>query len=373
MIKILLDPQIFNLQKFGGISRYYTEIYNDFENRNDVLIQCPLLYTDNIHFRESPLFRNSYQKKFNLLIKLSKIFRYFKPGKLKNRSKERTLEMLQKQQTDVFIPTFYDPYFIDQIRDTPFVLTVYDMIHELYPEYFLNDTATVPNKKLLLEKADKIIAISESTKKDILKLYPHIPERKIEVVYLAYTINTEIVNTIQVPENYILFVGNRTIYKNFIFFLNSAAPILTERPNLSIVCAGGNEFSTEEVQLISKFGLTSQVIQRDFMDAELSSYYSKAICFIFPSEYEGFGIPVLESMACGCPVILANHSSFPEVAGDAGIYFKLNDQNDLREKICLLLDNNNIREKYRLKGIEQASRFTWKKTAEESLKIYQSI
>lgn len=373
MIKILLDPQIFNLQKFGGISRYYTELYTAFKDDHQVEIKCPLLYTDNIHFRGSLLFKDSYQFKMNFFIKWNKIFRKFSPKKLIKKTGEKTLRILNTQDVDVFIPTYYDPYFMSDIKNTPFVVTVYDMINELYPQYFTNDTVTVPNKKLLIEKATKIIAISESTKRDIINIYPDTVAGKIEVIHLAHTITTDRLAAIIVPDQYILFVGNRTVYKNFIHFLKAAAPILAEKLTLYIICAGGNEFSKEEKELIDKLALTDRVLQKNFEDSELASYYSHAQCFVFPSEYEGFGIPVLEAMACGCPVILANHSSFPEVAGEAGIYFDLKNESDLREKIILLLNNEEMRKDYAKKGLAQAEKFTWKKTAEKSLKVYQSV
>ncbi|MGY0039758.1 glycosyltransferase [Pedobacter sp. NJ-S-72] len=153
-----------------------------------------------------------------------------------------------------------------------------------------------------------------------MRIYPNIPAEKIDIVYLAHTIKTEVQTEVQTPENYILFIGNRTVYKNFIFFLKAVVPILKNRKDLFILCAGGNDFNEEETQLISESGVGDQLIQRNFKDSELADYYKKALCFVFPSEYEGFGIPVLEAMACGCPVVLTNHSSFPEVAGDAGIY-----------------------------------------------------
>jgi len=373
MTRILLDPEIFIIQEFGGISRYYTELYSAFENNSETKITCPILYTDNIHFKESPLFEYSYQKRNSFLIKCSELVRSYLPRKLKKKSKAETISLLKKQEFDVFIPTYYDPYFLPYLENKPFVLTVYDMIHELYPHYFTNDKTTVPNKKILIESAAKIIAISESTKRDILRIYPSIPAQKIDIVYLAHTIKMDAQTEIQTPENYILFVGNRTVYKNFIFFLKAALPILRNRKDLFILCAGGNSFNEEEIQLINESGVRDQLIQRNFKDSELADYYKKALCFVFPSEYEGFGIPVLEAMACGCPVILANHSSFPEVAGDAGIYFKLNHAADLKEKLILLLDNPDIRNDYKLKGLTQASKFNWKKTTDECLKVYQTI
>lgn len=373
MIKILFDPQTFNDQKFGGISRYYTELFTQFKEVKEVQIDCPLFYTDNIHYQESCFFEDSFQNKQQFLIRFSKIIRPYLPRKLKKRNTEKTIELLKEQQFDLFIPTYYDPYFVTHLKDKPFVLTVHDMIHELFPHYFENDLTTVPNKKLLIKKATKIIAVSENTKKDILSYYPQTDPSKIEVVYLAHSIKPESSTTTELPKKYVLFVGNRSLYKNFDFFLKAMAPALKLHPDTHLLCAGGNAFTAAELQLIASLDIEAQVVQQNFRDEELSAYYKQALFFVFPSEYEGFGIPVLESMACGCPVILANHSSFPEVAGDAGVYFELNNHDDLTSKINMLLNEPEQRTAYRLKGIAQLKKFSWKKTAAESLAVYKKV
>ncbi len=302
---------------------------------------------------------------FSLGIKVKKL--------LKRKSFAATQDILHQQKIDLFIPTYYDPYFLTEIGSKPFVLTVYDMINELFPQCFPEDLTTIPNKKLLMEKATKIIAISESTKRDILSLYPHIEESKIEIVYLGFTIIVDSELDLKLPENYILFIGNRGLYKNFDFFLHSIAPLLKKNKNLFLVCAGGNSFTSKELEMINELKVADQIIQRNFKDNELGTYYKNAKCFVFPSEYEGFGIPVLESMACGCPVVLANHSSFPEVAGEAGIYFELNKEVDLRNKIENLLNDNNLRTQFKIKGLKQVKKFSWEICAERVFKIYQSL
>ncbi len=367
-MKIVLDPQTFNLQKFGGISRYHTEMMLEWQKMPGVSVECPIVYSDNLHLKEAGLFRSFRNALLNpglwpkfINKKVSKIY--------KKKNIAASVKALQKQDFDVFIPTYYEPYFLEFIGSKPFVLTVYDMIHEILPQYFTRDKHTVGNKKLLMEKAAKIIAISESTKNDILKIYPHIPADKIEVVYLSYSIKHDDSVRLMLPEKYVLFVGNRSDYKNFVFFLKSIAPTLQSEKDLYLVCAGGNGFNSKEQKMIADLGVSEKLIQKNFEDNELASYYSGAKCFVFPSEYEGFGIPVLEAMACGCPTVLAHHSSFPEVAGDAGVYFELNNEIDLRSKIVNLLQDEPLRQQYIDKGLAQAQKFSWQKTARESLEI----
>jgi glycosyltransferase involved in cell wall biosynthesis len=370
MLKILLDPQIFNEQLFGGISRYYTEIYSEIKKNKHINIDCPLLYTENIHFKESQLFLDSYQHKMNLFIKYGNILKYFSPRKLKRRNQKHFVKLLEQGEFDVFVPTYYDTSFLSYTQK-PFVLTVYDMIHEIFPQYFTNDTVTVPNKKLLLEKASKVIAISQSTKADILTIYPHISAEKIEVVPLSYSIKPPTEKKPDLPDKYLLFVGNRWVYKNFTFFIKAVSSLLREDPELVLVCAGGNRFTEDELNLIAELNLTDKVVQQNFEDNELYHYYKNALCFIFPSEYEGFGIPVLEAMACDCPVILANHSSFPEVAGEAGLYFELNNASDLKMQVSALVNNQELRSHYIQLGSEQIKKFSWEKTANECLEVFK--
>ncbi len=365
-MEIVIDPQIFNEQKFGGISRYYSEIYQNLSKKDDIGIKLPITYSENLHIKGSIDNFDFY----NFLVSIN-FFKRKLIRKIKKRDFKKLKKIFKSQSYDLVVPTYYNTHFLEYIGDKPFVLTVYDMIHEIFPQYFINDLYTVKNKKVLMEKAKKIIAISESTKRDIVKIYPHIDSSKIEVVYLSHSIKTSKIISVSLPKRYILFVGNRTIYKNFIFFLKSVAQILVDDSSLNIVCAGGNHFNDEEIKLIEDLDVKSQIIQQNFEDDDLSTYYSNAICFVFPSEYEGFGIPVLESMACGCPVILANHSSFPEVAGDAGVYFELNNEYDLSNKITDLLNDEELRKEFICKGLEQVKKFSWEKTAYECLKVYQ--
>ena len=368
-MKILLDPQAFNDQKFGGVSRYHTEMYVELSKMDGVTVDCPILYSDNLHLKEAGLFQTWRNDLFGKSW-LPKFIRKKIGKKTRRKNTKLAKKAIAKCDFDVFVPSYYSAYFLDYLKGKPFVPTVYDMIHEIFPHYFPKDKFTIANKKILIENATRIIAISESTKQDIIRLYPHVDASKIDVVYLSYSIKKDKVN-LNLPKNYILFVGQRWIYKNFIFFIKSVAPLLKSNPDLHVVCAGGNAFTPEELDLFKELGVSAQLIQQNFQDNELATYYSNARCFVFASEYEGFGIPVLESMACGCPVVLANHSSFPEVAGDAGVYFELKNAEDLKNKVSDLLENESLREAYIQKGLLQAQKFSWKKTAEESLKVFQ--
>ena len=367
-MKILLDPQIFNSQKYGGISRYYTEIFTRLATDNDIIF--PAYNVQNIYFNESSLI-TLRQKAYSFYIRILSKFRIRRIENTNERNSVFFKNKVLRQQFDLFVPTYYDSYFINYIGSKPFVLTVYDMIHELFPEFFLNDKMVVPNKKYLMEKATRIIAVSENTKKDIINIYPHIDSSKIDVVYHGSSIKVNKIESVTLPEKYILFVGTRSNYKNFIFLVHSIAELLKNDKELHLICAGGGDFNSIETAMISELGLERQIIRKNFNEDELGYFYNRAICFVFPSMYEGFGIPVLESMTCGCPVVLGKHSSFIEVAGDAGVYFDIDSTEDLKNKIQSLIEDKSLRNEISLKGLGQAKKFSWEKAASECLSVYK--
>ena len=245
------------------------------------------------------------------------------------------------------------------------------VIHELFPKYFESNDPIAKNKLLLMEKATKIIAVSQNTKKDIIRIYPQIDAEKIEVIYHGNSIKIDTTVSVQLPSNYILFVGVRENYKNFNFFINAINELLKNDSTLHVVCAGGGKFNQKEIQFIKSLGFENQIVHKNFKENELGQFYKKAKCFVFPSMYEGFGIPVLEAMACGCPIVLGHHSSFPEVAGNAGVYFDLNNSEDLKNKINQLLNDENLRNDYIEKGFAQVQKFNWESAAEQCFELYK--
>ncbi len=370
-MKLLLDPQIFE-QRFGGISRYYAEIYRYFKNKGDTIIHCPMLFSENLHLQHYSLQPKLLTAFFNNRL----IKKYVSKSFLYNKNKLLTSKILGWKTHSLFIPTYYGTYFLKDLNDTPFVLTVYDMIHELFPEYFLNDSITSPQKKTLIEKASKIIAISENTKKDILKFYPLTDPEKIKVIYLNHSIDTKNeaknINTIMNGKKYILFVGNRYGYKNFTWFAQSISGWLLEK-NINLLCLGGFALNEKEKHLIDSLGINKLVTQYNFKDNELAQFYTNAIAFIFPSLYEGFGIPVLEAMFCECPVLLPATSSFPEVAGDAGIYFQLDKPATLTDALDKLLKDDVYKKNTISSGKKQSALFSWSNTMEQVLEVYGEV
>ena len=365
-MKILYDHQTFTLQKYGGISRYFYELICEFDKIQSVQVRTSLLVSDNHYISD---------KKHVNYIKFipHKEFR----GKQRLMSlinKSNTILELKKQEFDVFHPTYYDPYFLKYIGNKPFVLTVYDMIHEKFKDMFSPDDKTSENKKLLVEKASKIIAISQSTKKDLIELFG-VDESKIEVVYLGNSMffKSDTIANIAVPKRYILFVGSRGGYKNFNRFIKSITTLLIKDKELSVVCAGGGKFRNKEIKLFEDLKISKQVVQYDLDDDVLAYFYKNAQLFVFPSLYEGFGIPVLEAFYCACPLVCSDTSSLPEIAVDGACYFDPYSEDSIKNVISQVLNDINIRDKLVQNGTKRLEYFSWKQTTLQTQKIYESV
>jgi len=366
-MKVLYDHQIFTSQIYGGISRYFFELIKHFKNDNEIKYELSLRYSNNY-----------YLKELNNLTHKTFLENYSFRGKnrlLNILNKKVSKEYISKGDYDIFHPTYYDPYFLDYIGRKPFVLTIYDMIHEIYSDMFSLKDKTSKRKKLLAQKATKIIAISENTKKDIIE-FLGIDENKIEVIYLANSFNMnkddKIINVVT-PEKYILFVGSRRGYKNFDLFIKTISPLLNDDGKLNVICAGGGEFNSMEIEKLKNLKIKDKVFFYSGSDSVLAYLYQKAIAFVFPSLYEGFGIPILESFASGCPVICSKTSSLPEVAGDAVVYFDPTDKLSMLNSIKKVIYDDKLRKRLIDKGIERKKEFTWEKTAEKTKKIYEEI
>ena len=170
-------------------------------------------------------------------------------------------------------------------------------------------------------------------------------------------------------QKYILFVGARGGYKNFTRFIEAMRKILDRRKDLHVFCAGGGAFNYEEQKNFGEYA--GRIHQGGLSDLELADAYAGAECFVFPSEYEGFGIPILEAFACSCPVVCSEASCFPEVAGKSAEYFDPLNPDDMADKILGVLDDEALRKKLIVSGRGRLKIFDWDKTAAETLKCYK--
>ena len=170
-----------------------------------------------------------------------------------------------------------------------------------------------------------------------------------------------------------LYVGNRALYKNFLFFIESIVPLLLQDKTLSVVCAGGKDFTQAEKLLFHKWGVEHKLYYFPVNDAILISLYTYALAFVFPSLYEGFGIPILEAFACNCPVLISNTSSLPEIAGNACLCFDPKDKTSIAGAVNQVLLDKSLRKELCKKGKERVNYFSWERTAKETKQVYKSI
>jgi len=272
----------------------------------------------------------------------------------------------------------------------PFIITVHDVIR--YLDLTGNDTLIHrPNLRDRLylrldyagiRKAIRLIAVSHHTKKDLAK-YLKIPEEKVTVIYegVDHNIFKPTSGPRPLPQPYILFVGSEHPRKNLDTLLK-AFSLLKKRGEfeglklLKVGKAGGGEadFRKQTLRKVRELGLESEVIFTDFVPtSDLPLYYSHAECFVFPSLYEGFGFPPLEAMACGCPVVVSNVTSLPEIVGDAGLGVPPLDAEALAGAISAILKDAKLREELKLKGMSRARRFSWERAAQETLNFYWEV
>lgn len=367
-MRVLFDHQIFSTQTYGGISRYFFELMQQFETTGTVDFEVGAKLTNNAYL---PHLKN-------------KSFTSFFPGS-NFRGKGRIMYAYNKYVTSAALkykdinlvhPTYYDSAILKNLSKIPFVLTCHDLIHEKYQQKYerLNDV-DLRHKKLLLESAAAVIAVSENTKRDIIDFYK-IPEDKIDVIYLASSLSPVDQNhtiTLPLPKLYLLFVGNRALYKNFQGYLKAISPLFQVHKDLQLLCAGGGAFNREEHLIIYRLKLQGQVRQIAVDDAKLTALYQHATAFVFPSLYEGFGIPALEAFSCGCPALLSHTSSLPEVGADAALYFDPTSAEDMSQVTLRLIENSGLRDSLKQKGLARAAIFSWQKTAEQTSQLYHTI
>ena len=366
-MNVLFDHQVFSFQEYGGISRYYSRLITTLSAGNDVQVDLLIKYSNNSFLTElaslkpRSFFRSHKFKGRNEIIRILNQ-QYFRK------------EYYKRTQPDIFHPTYYHPYFLESIGTVPFALTIYDMAHEMYPTMFHPMDFTIKNKRLLAAKASRIIAISEHTKKDAVRILG-VPESKIDVIPLATDLRVDFTekNQATIPEQFILYVGARNTYKNFPFFLRSITPLINDEKKLFVVCAGGGKFSTEEKKIINELSLSDKIIQMNVNDGILALLYSKTKAMVYPSLYEGFGIPVLEAFTCGAPVVLSERSSLPEVGGDAAVYFDPEQDESLLAAVRSVVHKQEIAREMVKKGLERAKLFSWGKTADATLATYRKI
>lgn len=366
-MKIFFDHKIFVNQIYGGPSRYFVNLVNELNNikSTKARVFAPFHINNFIKNLEekSRGFTNKiiFQEKFSNSPKLKK--------KLMSINNQFNKYFLAKFNPDIFHTTYFDKNFVK--TKNKIIVTVFDLIHEIYKKEYNFSDKFFP-KKEILDIADHIICISNSTKNDLMKYY-NIPESKISVTYLAtdFTISD---NSPPVNEKYFLYVGSRWKYKNFSTLLKVLGQNKNILRDFKLVTFGGGKFSKEEADLINKLNIDKRnILQLHGDDNLLKSLYRNAEFFIYPTRYEGFGVPLLESFSQKCPVLCSNISSLKEVAGDAATYFDPDNIDSILEGIEKITSNSIHKNECVEKGLIKLNEFSWKKCADETYNIYKKL
>ena len=262
------------------------------------------------------------------------------------------------------------------------VVTIHDLAFKIFPEHFPKSDLRKLNllTDYAVKESDRIIAVSESTKRDILKFYPQIKEDKVKVIYHGFNPKVfqkeipsdeslQFLTTYKLkPKSYLLYVGAIQPRKNLPVLIDAFDRIKKDKPELKLVIAGEKAWLWEEtLEKIEKSPHKKDIVITGYASFDkLAILYRNAEAFVFPSLYEGFGIPLLEAFASGTPIVAAGNSSLREVGGDAPLYFDAKDPDQLYEKILQVLEDGALRNSMVEKGKQRAKYFSWEKCAQET-------
>ncbi|MCE7058237.1 glycosyltransferase family 4 protein [Algoriphagus sp. AGSA1] len=366
-MRVAFDYQIFCLQAYGGISRYITRLADHlYLLEQQVKIFAPL-HCNEYLAQISPSLRQGCRisarthKAMRLTIPYNHLVGHYQQ---------------RKWRPDVVHETYFSAF--NTKPKAPTCLTVYDMVHERFPDSFSRLNTLSTHKAHAIKRADHIICISHSTRNDLLAHIDITPE-KVSVVHLGFEPFSQI--TFPAPKEitnrsrpYLLFVGNRSGYKNFSGLLRAVSISRRLKAEFDIIAVGGGALTSKEEALIASMGYEArQIRQVTSSDADLGKLYQGAAALVYPSFYEGFGLPPLEAMAQGCPVVVSNRSAIPEVVGEAGSYFDPTSAEDMSSAIEKVVFSPEMANQFIAKGYQRLKHFSWEKCAQKTLDIYQNL
>ncbi len=316
-MQVTFDDQVFTFTRRSGVARYFTELLRIYRAEPSLGVEAltpfryviseHLLELDPIRYRRAPL-----------------------PGLAQRPGVLRPLNRLTGLRRHRRLPMLHHTHYFPDALDVPAdfrVCTIYDMIPELFPEHFPNGSPHGA-KRRYVDACDAILCISQTTKNDLLRLYGTLDKPVVVTPLGVSELFFDPPPRQRDEPDYVLHVGQRFSYKNFDVLLRALGRLTTVRPSLSLVCVGP-PFDATELARLAELGLNERVQHRVANDEALPALFASALCFVFPSLYEGFGLPIVEAFAAGCPVILADMPCSTEVGGGAALYFPPADDENL--------------------------------------------
>lgn len=363
-MKVFYDSTVFSRQTFGGISRYIVELAGHLPEGVESVFAVRA--SDNHYIRRIP--RGSRKRIINLRpVPDCKHFH-----RIINRNAD--LREMRRDDYDILHPSDYNTSFVGHNR-RPVVVTVHDLILEhLRRQNGGQQSVQLQTMEACILRADHLIAISDTTCRDLEEFY-RIPSERVTVIHHGFTpvdVSSAQVSPMRGSVPYILYVGERGGYKNFSGFLK-AFRILSERiPELSAV-ATGRPFRSYEIKEMKELGIKDKVKNIFVRDEDFPGLYAHASCYVMPSLMEGFGMPILEAFAAGCPVALSNTSCMPEIGGDAARYFDPLQPEDMAETLFDIILNDEVADSLRSRATKRLSNFSWEKTGQLTAEVYKKL
>ncbi len=361
-MRIVYTHDIFSRQSVGGISRYYVELIR---HLSEELAEVDVLAGShtNRHLRDLDghiKLRGRYQPKSIQISSYQRLVNRY----LQKKYAGSTAHTLVHH-------TYYS--FTKPLSPARLVATVHDLIPERFPKQFgWKARVLSAAKRRTCDLAERILTISHTTKNDLIDLYGISPDR-IDVTYLGNSL-FRFVDAPEPPPHaapYILYVGSRGGYKNCRLLWEAYSYSGRLKRDFEVVCFGGGSFSSEEQNLLDQLNIANRVVQKAGGDGDLANYYRHASAFIYPSLYEGFGIPPVEAMSFGCPIIASWGGSIPEVMGPAAAYIDPYDADMLLATLKYVLYDESLRNQLQIQMKARESRFRWEKTARQTLACYE--
>lgn len=285
------------------------------------------------------------------------------------------------------LDVFHAPYYVTAYHmPCRQVVTIYDVISKRYPEYLPSPALRLvfeATTRLALRTSDRVLTLSEASRQDLVGLYGVDPERVVVTPLAAGSqfrpASAETIavlkRRLKLPDRYVLYVGINKPHKNLVRLVEAwALMTASNEDDVHLVIAGREDPRYPEArERAAALGLERVMFLGAVAEGDLPALYSGAELFVFPSLYEGFGLPVIEAMACGTPVACSGMSSLPEVAGDAALLFDPTDVNAMAEVMQRALADPDLRESLAATGLEQAKSFSWERTAELTLRAYRAV
>ncbi len=362
---IAYDSQIFRMQQHGGISKYFVKLIENLMIENNIKISVVAgihknEYLINSIIKYSGMPYDCLKRKF-INNRFYNFTDFYNLSVEKNKLSDSTIDIIHQT---------YNGYELYTTKNAKCIITIHDLIYEKFPSDFTDTVDYLARKKKSIENADHIICVSKNTQDDLVKAY-QVDISKTSVVYHGVDVFPKQYNRLY-KNPYVLFVGKRSGYKNFINTLKAYAATKVKN-DAKLVCFGSSDFSEEENEIIKQLQLTDNVVYFKGGDSDLANLYQHAIFLIYPSVYEGFGLPVLEAMANDCPVICSNKSSLPEVSNDCALEINCENTEEITSSMDKLYYDNDLRNHLIELGRENVKKFTWHNTAINTLKVYQKV